>query len=91
MQYIIENQFLKKYSRYDTQFSVQEGATVIGEETFLSSYNLIQINIQEGETEIKDCAFEGCSSLTNQPTLAHQSNNFSSMKTGNHHDFYNQR
>ena len=83
MQYIIENQFLKKYSRYDTQFSVQEGATVTGEEAFLSSYNLTQITIQEGATEIKGCALEGCTSLTNQPTLAHQLNNFSSMKTGN--------
>ena len=77
MKYIIGNHFFKKHSRNDTQFTVLEGVTEIGEEAFLSSDNLTQITIQEGATEIKDCASEGCTNLTNQPTLAHQSNNFS--------------
>ena len=77
MHYISESQLLKKYSRNDTQFTVQEGAAVIAEKAILSSYNLTQITIQEGANEIKDCASEGCTNLTNQPSLAHQSNNFS--------------
>ena len=83
MHYISESQLLKKYSRNDTQFTVQEGAAVIAEKAILSSYNLTQITIQEGATEIKGCALEGCTSLTNQPTLEHQLNRFSSMKIGN--------
>ena len=83
MKYIIGNHFFKKHSRNDTQFTVLEGATVIVEKAILSSDNLTQITIQEGATEIKGCALEGCTSLTNQPTLAHQLNRYSSMKTGN--------
>ena len=62
--FVIENGVLKEYCGNETNVTIPDGVTEIGEEAFDGCSGLTSVTIPKGVKAIGEGAFDGCSSLT---------------------------